>query len=79
MKAVSNITTTYQLTPEEEISAKQFTELNLAYLNNERANIVLSRLSLCYDPQNPIDFAQQEAYFKGQLDLLSNLIAASTN
>ena len=39
--------------------------------------LAMERLSLPYDPQNPVQFAQQEAELKGKIGILQYLLDSS--
>lgn len=65
----------FTFTDDEVIQCKVLTNLNLANLQNMRADIMDSRAALDFDPQNPIAFAQSEALLKGQLQMLDLLLA----
>jgi hypothetical protein len=71
---IPSLLTTFKLDPEEEDAAKQFVGLNLMHLHNLRAEVVRNKLQLIFDPAKPQHFQQDEAYNKGKLDLLTELI-----
>jgi hypothetical protein len=67
----------FQLTSEEQISGSIYSLVQLQVLQNLLSESAHSRIALNYDPLNPVDFAQQEAFLKGKIELLSYLIENS--
>lgn len=63
--------------PEEEISAKIFTSMQKLYLQNERALIAERILGLRYNPEKPMEFLQEDAALRSQLDMFTYLLDAS--
>lgn len=61
-------------TADEARAATTFTDLQIAYLRNELAMKVSMRLSLELDVNNVLAFTQEEAYYKGQIELLTELL-----
>lgn len=72
-----NTFTTYALSEDEVKQGQQLTSLNVAVLQNQRAQIAEEKLSLVFTPNDVLSYTQQEAYLKGQLDLLSYILAAN--
>lgn len=66
-----------KLTDEETFNGQIFSDLQLKVLQNELSAIAERILTLTYDPLNPVDFAQQDAFNKGQLQLIQYLMARS--
>jgi hypothetical protein len=64
--------------PEDQTLGQALTINTTAVLQNMRAQIAEEKLHLTLDPAKVIDYAQQEAYLRGQLDILSHLINSST-
>jgi hypothetical protein len=52
---------------------------NIAVMQNTRAQIAEEKLHLTLDPAKVIDYAQQEAYLRGQLDIISHFINCSAD
>ena len=57
--------------------AKQLTTVQAAYLKNLIIDIMEEKLRITFDPQNPLAFAQQEAYLRGQMDIALTLLNTS--
>lgn len=72
-----NIFDTYEHTEQEQIASSIFSQTNLEYLHNQRTAIAQQKLLLVYDTTNPSAFVQEDAYLRGQLDILSYLIDSS--
>lgn len=72
---INNKFTAYKLSPEEEALGYLFNENNLYMLQNELAAIAETKLNLKLDPNNPMEFMQQEAFIAGKMDLLSYFLA----
>ena len=66
----------YSLTPEEQAVACQFSTLQRYFIQNEIAIAANEKISLTFDPQNPLRFAQQEAELAGKIGILEYLLAA---
>ena len=65
----------YILTKDEERVAYTFTNLNLMAIQNEIAIASEEKLALKYNPQNPMEFVQQEAELQGKIGILKFLLA----
>jgi len=74
---IENAFTSYQLTNEEELAGHILNFNQAAVLQNERAQVAESRLNVDFDPQNPVKFAQDEAFLKGQLSVYNLLLERS--
>jgi hypothetical protein len=74
---ITNTFTTFELSDKEALQSAIFTTLQLQNLQNQLANAAESRLALEFDANNPSDFLQQEAFLKGQIELLKFLIDGS--
>lgn len=68
---------TYDMPEQEALSASILNQSNLQYLHNLRTAIAHQKLHLKFDVANPQAFIQEEAYLKGQLDMITTLIDAS--
>lgn len=51
--------------------------LQKAVIQNSRAEIATQKLNLVFTPNDVLSYTQQEAYLKGQLDILQNLLDVS--
>lgn len=65
------------MTDTELALASALPALAVAMLQNMRAQIAEEKLHLTLDVKDISGFAQQEAYLRGQLDIVSTLINAS--
>jgi len=65
------------VTPQEQLSGSILSTLQIASIQNHRVDIAEQKLNLVFDPTNMIDFAQQNAYLQGQLDILQLLLDSS--
>ena len=74
---IINTFSTFELSDKEAIQSAIFTTLQLQNLQNQLANAAESRLALNFDANNPSEFLQQEAFLKGQIELLKFLIDSS--
>ena len=77
MKLIPNIFTTTEFTEEERVQGLVFTSIQLAVLQNRRAEIAMSKLAISFDGTSLVKFAQAEAYERGQLDVLTWLVESS--
>lgn len=66
----NNVFSSYSLTEEETIRGSLLTVDQKHILQNELSQIAEQLLALTFDPQNPIDFAQQHSYLSGQMSIL---------
>jgi hypothetical protein len=64
----------FKLSEEEEKAAKVFTELNKMLLMSMRAYRANEKLNLIFDPTKPHEFLARDAYCRGQIELLDELI-----
>lgn len=69
--------TTYELTEDEKRSGAILSETQKQVLRNVQCEKVHSRLSLKFDLLNPGAFLQEEAYLKGQIELIQYLLDQS--
>lgn len=69
--------TTYQLSDEEVIAGSKLTTAQAMLLQNSYADIALQRISLNFTPDKPLEFAQQEAFLRGQMAILSFILLRS--
>lgn len=77
---MTKITSSFQripLTDKDTISGAILSSIHTAIIQNHRVDIAEQKLNLVFDPQNVVDFAQQNAYLQGQLDILQMLLDAS--
>lgn len=67
----------YTFSPEEEKEALTYTELQRKYLENMEGMIAHKILNLRVDTANVSAFVQDDAYLKGQLEILQELLAGN--
>lgn len=67
----------YSLTSDEQTQAQILTTLNLQMIQNFICDAADERLSLKFDPLNPMAFAQREAELQGQIGILKMLCELS--
>ena len=72
-----NAFTQYTLSQEEQLQSFIFNAVQLQGLQNELASVSLQLISLQFDPEKPIAFAQEQAYLRGQQELLQTLMERS--
>ena len=70
-----NTFTSFELNAEETKLGCVLTTLNVAKIQNLRSQIAEEKLNLVFTPNDVLSYTQQEAYLKGQLDILSHLLA----
>lgn len=71
--------TRYKLTKEEQQSGQQLTSSNIHVMQNLMCDAAEERLSIKFDPANPLSFAQREAELQGQIGILKMLIELATS
>jgi len=74
------ITSSFQrvsLSEKDEISGSILSAMHIGVIQNHIVDIAEQKLNLVFDPTNVIDFAQQNAYLQGQLDVLKLLLDSS--
>lgn len=62
--------TSVPLSPDEELSGSILTQLQKSVLQNRRAEIATQKLNLVFTPNDVLSFTQNEAFLKGQLELI---------
>lgn len=67
--------TQWELTPVELKFGCAFNDLQRKMIQNEIARAALEKVSLTYDAQNSLLFAQREAELHGQIEILEFLLA----
>lgn len=68
---------TFDLTPTEQATAQQLSTLNVQFIQNLRAQVAEEKLNLPFTPNDILSYTQKEAHLKGQLDVLSYLLACN--
>lgn len=76
---IQNSFSSYELTIEEELQGSILTITQLQVLQNQLAFIVEEKINIEFDPapDKVLEFVQQEAYKKGQMELLQYIISNS--
>lgn len=69
--------THYDLTEREQLAGSILTNDQKCVIQNERAAVAQNKLNLEYNPRAPLEFAQSEAFLKGQLSVLDLLLNRS--
>ena len=69
----------YQLSEEETAAGRALSLASQAVIQNLIATVAEEKLHLVLDPQNITAYSQQEAYLRGQIDILSFLIDQATS
>ena len=65
------------LSESEQVSGCIFSAHQIANLQNMRVDIAEQKLNLTFTPNDVLSYAQQEAFLKGQLEVLQHLIDLS--
>lgn len=74
---IQNRFTQYELTPLEIQVASRFNDLQQKLIQNLIAEAALEKVSLTFNPANPLQFAQQEAELHGKMEILEYLLSQS--
>lgn len=72
---LSSFVYTYDLTDEEYQLGATLSEEQKVVLHNRRAAVIEAKTQLLFDPNDVQKFVQDEAYLKGQLDLLTSILS----
>lgn len=67
----------YQLTVREELAGRILTGDQSHVLQNERSIIAEQLLGLTFEGNDPLEFAKQHAYLKGQLSIYTLILEQS--
>ena len=65
------------LSEKDTISGTILSTVHIGVIQNHICDIAEQKLNLVFDPDKMIDFAQQNAYLQGQLDILKLLLDSS--
>lgn len=74
MKLIPHAFSSYELTAEEELQGQLLGILNVAVLQNLLCKVSTDKLTLIYDTDKPDAYIQNEAYLRGQYDLINHLL-----
>lgn len=69
--------THYDLTQREILAGSVLSGDQQAVIQNELAIIAEQRCNIDYDPLNPVKFAQDESFLKGQMSILRVMLLRS--
>ena len=67
----------WTLTPEEYLQGGLLTILQKQVIQNQIASVATQKINLTFTPAAPLEYAQQEAHLRGQIDALSYLLTLS--
>lgn len=67
----------WNLTPEEFLQGGLLTTLQKQVIQNQIASVATQKINLSFTPSTPLEYAQQEAHLRGQLDALTYLLTLS--
>ena len=67
----------WKLTPEEFLQGGVLTTTQKQVIQNQIASVATQKINLPFTPDKPMEFAQQEAHLRGQIDALSYLLTLS--
>ena len=73
----SNQFQSWVLTPEEFLQGGLLTTAQKQCIQNQIASVATQKINLAFDSTKPLEFAQQEAHLRGQIDALSYLLTLS--
>lgn len=65
----------YKFTPEELAAARVTSPEHRLYLQTLLSDAAESKLALKLDPYKPLIFTQEDAYLRGQMDILAMLLS----
>jgi len=74
---IPNSFTSFDLTEDELKEGQKLTALQKQVIQNSRASIAEGILALKMDPSNQLEFVQNEAYLKGQLESYMHILICS--
>lgn len=67
----------YELTPEEELNGQTLNGAQKVLLQTEQSQIAEQILNLDFEPSDPLKFAQNEAFLRGQLSVYQVMLDRS--
>ena len=71
---IANMFESYSFTDEEILEAGKLTDIQRRYWQHRLSDVTMQKLNLTFDPAKPMDFMQQEAYARGRVDMLLELL-----
>jgi len=75
--AIDNEFSAYELTDAEAVQGAIFTVTQKQCIQNQLSQVACEKLALEFDVNNPNKFIQEDAFKKGQLDMLKYLLDTS--
>lgn len=69
--------TVWSLTEEEQLQGAILNQSQKQVLQNRLADIADQKLNLTFDPVNPTDFALQDSFLRGQMDIIRFFLLSS--
>jgi len=75
---IDNEFASYALTEEEALQGSILTITQKQVIQNQLSSIAEQKINLIFDTDKPDSFIQEEAYLKGQLEMLRHLLDVST-
>jgi hypothetical protein len=70
--------TTYKFSEEEISLARQLSPEQRCYYQTLMADAAQEKIGMMYDPYKQRNFLQQEAYLRGQIDILNMILSEGT-
>lgn len=74
MEPLPSMFQSFKLSAQEESLGQQLTSLNVAVIHNLRSTIAIEKIHLDFDPAKMQEFIQQDAYKRGQIEMLTYLL-----
>jgi len=71
---IANMFESFSFTDEEILEACMLSEVQRRYWQHRLSDVTMQKLNLTFDPAKPQDFMQQEAYARGRIDMLLELL-----
>jgi len=79
MLQVDTVFSTFELSAEELTSARTLIPFQRAYYQTLLSSAAEEKLAIEFDPEHPLLSTRQEAYLRGQMDILNMLLAENGN
>lgn len=76
---VPNEFSSYRLTQDEEVQGILLTNAQKQVLQNQLSQCASDKLNLTYTPNDPLVYAQKEAYLRGQIDAIKYILSMCEN
>lgn len=76
-QVIPNQFTSYKLNEQEQLEGSKLTVTQKQVIRNLLSDTATAKVNLEYDAEHSMDFIQQEAYHKGQLEAYQFLLDAS--